>query len=128
MLARLRSADDRDENVIVALSGCNDASRLHCGERFIGGFTRERFTIPSGPAVPREYFLGCVALARGEGAAANVLFETARRVDADAVPDNAARQTAAGSIDPLLGPLFEAALASIYAWSGEQEEPLKLLE
>lgn len=157
MLARLRPADDTDENVIVARYHFAMMRRDYAtAERLIGELKRDRFPIPSGPALPREYFRGCIALARGDRGTANPLFERARQMldaDAAALPGDAARQAASGWIDALLGrkdeaiahgrravelkaaakdallgPLFEAALAEIYAWCGEHDEALKFVD
>ncbi|MGI8820353.1 MAG: hypothetical protein ACR2ID_05730 [Chthoniobacterales bacterium] len=116
----------------------------------------ERFDVPSGPAFPRAYLEGCIALARGDPDRGRVQFESARaefQKQVDAHPTDASRYAALALVDgflhrhdeaireaqraielkpvrkdALLGALYEANLALVYAHTGETDKAMALIE
>ena len=111
---------------------------------------------PFGTPLPKDYLLGCVALARGDEARARKLLESARpemESDAAVFPKDVFRQAQLGllyaflgrkedairqgrhatelvpeSKDALFGPCISGMLALIYARSGEPKQALDLIE
>jgi TolB-like protein len=109
-------------------------------------------TVPS----PKEYLLGCIALARGDAARARILFEKVRphfEKQTAATPLDSFRHAQLGLLyaylgrkedavkegqraveltpetkDALIGPTFSGVLAMIYAQVGEADQAIALIE
>jgi tetratricopeptide (TPR) repeat protein len=125
-------------------------------EQVIANFPSTIFDIWSGARVTKSFLLGTVAIARGEVNKARPLFEAEARFAEQEVremPDSATRQTQLGIVysylgrkaeaiaageravalmpvskDAYEGPGYLVGLAQIYAWVGESDKAIELIE
>ena len=125
-------------------------------EEVLAKSTRELFPVPSGPPISKAYLAGCLALTRGDADRGRAQFEQARVQLEQFVresPDDASRHAALGLVcaflgnkedalregqrslelkpenkDALLGAVFAANMALIYAQLGDKDKALTLLE
>ncbi|HCX28754.1 MAG TPA: hypothetical protein DHU55_03140 [Blastocatellia bacterium] len=132
------------------------ARDFSAAERAVAGCATETVLSSFGAPVPKDYLLGCIAVAKGEPIRAQPLFENARsRLEAEtaAIPLDSFRHAQLGllyayldrkddavregrraveltpeSRDALSGPVFSGVLALIYARTGEPDQALPLVE
>jgi len=155
-LAGIRSGVDPDREVTRARWDAALLARdFAAAERAVKTSGADEILVLGHP-IPKEYMLGCVALANGEAARAQPFFEAARRTMEAAVLAAPSEPFGHGwlgllyaylgrkedalsegrravtllpeSIDAVYGPSLSGILALIYALTGESDQALALLE
>jgi serine/threonine protein kinase/Tfp pilus assembly protein PilF len=125
-------------------------------ERAVNDCARERILTGHGTPVPRSYFLGCVAVARGDPEHARAALDGARAImeaELATAPQEPFRHAQLGLLyaflgrkedalragrravelwpiekDAIYGAQMLGLLAVIYAWTGERDQAIELLE
>jgi tetratricopeptide (TPR) repeat protein len=125
-------------------------------ERAVNDCARERILTGHGTPVPRSYFLGCVAVARGDPEHARGALDGARAImeaELATAPQEPFRHAQLGLLyaflgrkedalragrravelwpiekDAIYGAQMLGLLAVIYAWTGERDQAIELLE